>query len=264
MERSVRFHVSPRLIEWVIKNSDFDDLSDEWKLEVARWLDFDERPTIAQIRELSELLYIPLGYFFLDFPPVEDCALFELRTLARKRTKKPTRNLIEVVQDMEQRQRELSGKRHRLDYSICRFVGAGVANQDSPERAALLILEALKVDPGWSSMKDRQKQFDVLRDQVTQADALVVLGTQVGDNEERKLDIKEFRAFLLLDDFAPVIFINANDTGKKMLFSLVHEVVHMWIGTAELFDGGDNLKQKFRNPACEIRAYEITRAILGY
>lgn len=264
MEKSIRFHISPRVMEWVIQNSDFDNLPDEWQMEVARWLDFDERPTIDEIRELSELLYIPFGYFFLDFPPTEDCALFELRTLARRKKKRPSRNLIETAQDMEQMQRELSGKRNRLDYNICRFVGAGVANQEAADKAALLIFEALKIDEDWLSMKDYQKQFEILQNQLAVANASVMMGTHVSDNPDRVLDIKEFRAFLLLDEYAPVIFINANDSWKKMLFSLVHEVVHMWMGTAELFDGGDNLKQKFRNPGCENRAYEITRTMLGY
>ncbi len=44
-------------------------------------------------------------------------------------------------------------------------------------------------------------------------------GGVVGSNTRRKLDIEEFRGFMLYDEYAPLIFINANDSisGKYLL-----------------------------------------------
>lgn len=261
-EKNMRVHVSPMVIKWVIQNSDFDQLSDEWKLEVARWLDFGERPTIQQVKELSELLYIPFGYFFLDFPPNEDCSLFELRTIARKKVKRPSRNLVEVVQNMRQKQRQLSAKRNRLGYPVCRLVGAGAANRADVEQAAILILEALKIDLAWTTIRNYKEKFEILREKLSDMRTLVVSGDHVDSDLERKLSINEFRAFVLLDDFVPLIFVNTSDNWRGSLFALVHEMVHLWMGTAEMFDGKNNLEQNFRNPDTEIRAYKITKAIL--
>jgi Zn-dependent peptidase ImmA (M78 family) len=58
----------------------------------------------------------------------------------------------------------------------------------------------------------------------------------VGQNNFRKLNIDEFRAFTLIDDYAPLIFINNNDAEGGKLFSLLHEVAHIWIGLHSLFN----------------------------
>ena len=58
----------------------------------------------------------------------------------------------------------------------------------------------------------------------------VFTGGKIGANTHRPLDVKEFRAFTLIDTHAPLIFINTTDTANGRLFSLLHETVHVWLG----------------------------------
>jgi len=58
----------------------------------------------------------------------------------------------------------------------------------------------------------------------------------VGSNTHRSLSIKEFRAFSMVDKFAPLIFINANDSQGARLFSLIHEMVHILLGVNNLYN----------------------------
>lgn len=59
----------------------------------------------------------------------------------------------------------------------------------------------------------------------------------VGNNTHRPLDSKEFRAFALIDPYAPLIFINKTDEPETArLFSLVHELAHVWLGADELYN----------------------------
>ena len=148
--------------------------------------------------------------------------------------------------------------RETLGLEPLSFVGRYNEN-NSPMEIAIDIRNELELSEDFFTQeKSSESCFSYLRKRISESGILVMKNAVVGSNTHRKLDIKEFRAFTIINNYAPLIFINGNDTKTGKLFSLAHELAHTWIGSNSLFnDLYSNLSVSKSEQICNAVAAKI-------
>ena len=228
--------IKPEIISWILQVIQFDNVAVSVIDLLSKWKSGEKTPTFNQVEEISRKTNIPFGYFFLDRPPVEDCPLADYRTVKSVAVSEPSRNLIDTLDSMQDIQDWMT------DYVIdngqekLTFVGAAAGVEDA-DAVADDIRKVLQLDQQWflqsASVMD---SFRLIKNVFEQAGILVMMNGIVGNNTRRKLNVDEFRAFTLVNSYAPLIFINTGDTDTGKLFSLLHELAHIWIGKNSLYN----------------------------
>lgn len=202
----------------------------------AAWLSGDAQPTLRQLEDFARLTHTAIGYFFLPEPPALDLPVPDFRTVGDEALAQPSTELLDVIYLCQQRQdwyREYA-RLHGLP--ALAFIGSARVDE-SPVSVAVRMREVLKLSTeerralaGWG---------DALRQWIAKAEdagALVMASSIVGSNSHRKLDVEEFRGFALADNLAPVVFLNGADSKAAQMFTLAHELAHLWAGASGVSD----------------------------
>ena len=237
---SVKVHIAPNMLEWILQQTQNVKLSDKVAGYLQSWVNGEKEPTFSQIEQVSKNTGIPLGYFFLKEPPKEDLSIIEYRTVDSIELDHPSRNLIDTLYDMKQIQNWMRDTILSDEDAPLIFVGS-LKNESSAEAFANKVRDILELDKEWyTRVKSVEESFKYLREKISSAGVIVMMNGVVRNNTHRVLSIDEFRAFTLVDAYAPLIFINSRDSANGKVFSLLHEFAHICIGEPSLFNAQEN------------------------
>lgn len=232
-----RVDVNPTVLQWAATRSGKSDVIHEKIPNWHKWLNNELQPTFRQLEKLAKYTATPLGYFFLDQPPVEELPIPHFRTIQTTNTiNSPSPDLLETVQIMERRQEWM--REYLIDQGNppLKYVGSK-SIKDNPNHVAMEIKRVLGLETGWAAnVSTWQEALRVLHQRIEDAGILVAVNGIVGNNTHRKLDVNEFRGFVLIDEYAPLIFVNGADGKAAQMFTLAHELAHIWYGYSAAFD----------------------------
>jgi Zn-dependent peptidase ImmA (M78 family) len=147
---------------------------------------------------------------------------------------RPSADLLDTIYQSQQRQDWYREYAEATGAETLAFVGSLEVAADVPESAAQirakLTFDVAERGSSWSEALTR------LIERAEDIGILVMVNGVVGSNTHRKLNPAEFRGFALVDALAPVVFINGADTKAAQIFTLAHELAHLWLGETGLDD----------------------------
>lgn len=201
-----------------------------------QWLAGESQPTLRQLEDFARRTHTPFGYFFLPEPPAVTLPVPDFRTVRDAELAEPSSELLDTLYLCQQRQTWFREYAQINRLPALSFVGSASVAQ-APEAVALRMREQL----GLSVESQRQLATwgEALRQLIGRAEeagVLVMASSIVGGNTHRSLDVGEFRGFALADDLAPLVFLNAADSKAAQMFTLAHELAHLWLGESGVSD----------------------------
>jgi Zn-dependent peptidase ImmA (M78 family) len=232
-----RVAIQPQLLRWACARVGVDRADLEHKFpQFPAWETGAAQPTLKQLESFARVTYTPIGYLFLSEPPVEKIPIPDFRTPGNERIGHPSPDPLDTIYVCQQRQEWFRNYARTMGEKPLAFVGSACV-QDDVVAAAARIRTALGFDV--NQRRQMPTWTDALRHFIEQADGLGILvmcNGVVHNNNYRHLDPKEFRGFAMADDLAPLVFVNGADTKAAQMFTLAHELAHIWLGQSAVSD----------------------------
>ena len=226
--------VTPALLTWARERRELDFSALAPKLSVkpeaiAAWESGDRRPTFVQAKRIAKTLNVPFGYLFLPDPPVQELPIPDFRTIADRPIPEPSPDLLDHINDVLAKQQWF--REYRESEGITRLPFVGRFTDNSPvETVARDIEQVIDVESARQGAGDWEDFLRELSRNADRSGIMVMRSGVVGNNTHRPLDIEEFRGFAISDEIAPLVFINGRDFRGAQIFTLVHELTHIWTG----------------------------------
>jgi Zn-dependent peptidase ImmA (M78 family) len=185
---------------------------------------------INLVPKLAEKTRLPFGYLFLPAPPANKLPISDFRRIAGEEPPPPSRRLLSVLFRCQRRQRWYREYLVRNGENPLPFVGSRTIESPITEVAKEI---ASTVRIGADYNRTAETWEDTMTRSVESIEGARILVNKVSysdDYTRNTLSVDEFRGFALSDPYAPLVFVNGADALPAQMFTLAHEIAHIWLG----------------------------------
>ncbi len=190
----------------------------------------DDEPTRSVLTKMAKQYRRPLLTFYMTAPPRKGDRGQDFRTLPEDYSDIDEALLDALIRDVKARQSMVRAMlEDEEDTESLSFVGS--LNMSQGKSAVLSsIQETLRIDKAeFRAEASSSEAFTLLRNRVEAAGIFVLLIGNLG-SYHTAIDLETFRGFALADEIAPFVIINDQDARSAWSFTLLHELVHIWLG----------------------------------
>jgi Zn-dependent peptidase ImmA (M78 family) len=239
MAQEINFNID--IVTWAITRAGFEihDFLEKFP-KVKEWLERKKYPTVKQLEKLSNDLHVPFGYLFLNEPPQESINFPFFRS-GKRPSESLSLNVYEVVSTLQKRQDWLVEYLQENEVQKLEYVGKFNSNSNAQQIVNdIRIILDLKED--WASkFSTYNDTLSFISNRIEDIGVIVSFSGIVENNTRRTLSVEECRGFVLVNEIAPFMFINAADAKAAQLFTVIHELAHVWLGVSAGFDNNNML-----------------------
>ncbi|ANP84475.1 ImmA/IrrE family metallo-endopeptidase [Rhizobium leguminosarum] len=228
--------INSDMIVWAADRADMnaETLSQKLKVDLDRvisWFDGTDQPSFAQAQKLAKCLHIPFGFLYLKKPPPEDLPIPDLRTVGGDLATKLDHNFRDLLKDVMFKRDWYRDFCMEIDGDELPFVSSFDLTADS-RNVADDMKRVLFRDEGLDlrAVANWEAYLTLLMKKSEDAGIWVMRNGVVGSNTSRGLSVSQFRGFAISDKVIPLIFINGADAKAAQIFTLAHELAHIWLG----------------------------------
>ena len=266
-----RAYITPQMLRWAREQAAC-TLEDAAKIarrpakEVEDWETpgKDIFPTVRQAQKLANAYDVPFALLYADgpTPDPESDPLPEFRGVDPDlgRIRPHSRQLRRMIRQAQERQSFIVELLEAAGNAPLSWVGSATPNHP-PESLGGQMREALNVLDGPPNPRDRERTLDWWVERVEDLGAFVSRYRPDG-NRHWAFDPAEARGMSLCHPLAPFIVLNSRDAPSGRIFTLMHELAHLYYGECGIDDIGDERLLPPDTQALEQRCNQVAAAVL--
>lgn len=235
-----RLNINRSVLSYYIEKSaiPLDTLQSKIK-NLESFLSGSKQPTFNQLSEIARIIDVPTGLLLLSDTVDSNKKMLKFRTVNSDEVEEISNGLRDTITEMQTKQDFL---KNEINYKL-NFIGK-FSIEDNYLEVADNIRKQVNIPTNYQK-KAGPNAVNYFRSKISQIGIFVFFNGSVKNNTHKSLSVNEFRGFVLPDKKAPIIFVNQKDSKTGQLFTLVHELVHLFINKKEIFNIIDTGTYKF-------------------